>query len=128
MEFSFSLDLEEGKRQAFRARVPGLLCIVQGRDVEFPVKDISATGMALVDEGNNLSDDEVVYLDLLINHRAYMQEVKAKVIRVIGNGIVGVNFIELDRRQEAKLDKLVLEVQKRLINMRKLKTADDGNT
>jgi len=128
MDFSFSLDLEEGKRQAFRARVPGLLCIVQGRDVEFAVKDISATGLALVDETNTLADDEVFYLDLLINRRAYMQEVKAKVIRIIGNGIVGVNFLELDRRQEAKLDKLVLEVQKRLINMRKLKAASDANT
>ena len=35
--------------------------------------------------------------------------------------IIGCNFEAMERRQEIKLDKLVLEVQKRLIELRKAK-------
>jgi hypothetical protein len=33
----------------------------------------------------------------------------------LDNGIVGFDYLPLDRRQEARIDKLVLEVQKRSI-------------
>ena len=43
-------------------------------------------------------------------------------MRVISEkGIIGCVFHDMDRRQEIKLDKLVLEVQKRLIELRKAK-------
>ncbi len=121
MDFSFSLDHEEGKRQAFRTHVPGLTCRVTDREEEYPVKDISATGLAFLDEGKSFAEGEAFRLDLLIHHRVYIGDIKARVIRVLENGVTGAGFTELDRRQEVKLDKLVLEVQKRLITLRKIK-------
>ena len=50
-------------------------------------------------------------------------DLKAKVMRVLDRGIIGCNFLTMERRQEIKLDKLVLEVQKRLIELRKAKRA-----
>jgi len=123
MDFSFSLDQEEGKRQAFRTRVPGLTCRETGREPEYPVKDISATGLAFFCEEKVFSGGDELRLDLLINRRVYIGDIKARVIRIFGDGAVGAEFAGLDRRQEEKLDKLVLEVQKRMISMRKVKSA-----
>ena len=125
MDVSFSLGVDGGKRNAFRARVPGLTVNVEGRPHDYMVKDISASGLAVLDEERSFAEGEVVHLDLLINKRVYLRTVKGEVIRVLDNGIVGVNFLELNRRQEARLDKLVLEVQKRLINMRKAKESTE---
>ena len=60
--------------------------------------------------------------DLLLNKRLFLGDLKGKVMRVITEkGIIGCNFDGMERRQEIKLDKLVLEVQKRLIELRKAK-------
>ena len=65
----------------------------------------------------------IVSFDLLLNKRLFLGDLKGKVMRVLDKGIIGCNFEPMDRRQEIKLDKLVLEVQKRLIELRKAKRA-----
>ncbi len=49
--------------------------------------------------------------------------IEVKVVRDIGKGLMGCIYVDLDKYQEARLDKLVLEVQKRMILLRKKKGA-----
>lgn len=79
------------------------------------IKDISATGFAFTASPSPVAEGENFSIDLLVNKRVYISEIPCVVVRVLDNGLVGCDFIELDRRQEARLDKLVLEIQKRMI-------------
>lgn len=119
MDFDFSIDGEDRPRRAFRARVAGLGARVHAHDRAYPVKDISATGLALLDESRHFRQGESLVLDLEIHRRPFLRDVSVTVVRVLEGGIVGLDFTGLDRRIEQRLDKLVLEIQKRLIDLRK---------
>lgn len=123
MDFEIKLDGDDKLRQAFRTRVPGLdvRVITQNGPQDFPVNDISATGFAFADSPRKYSSGMVFSFDLLLGKRLFLGDLKGKVMRVLDKGIIGCNFMEMERRQEIKLDKLVLEVQKRLIELRKAK-------
>lgn len=112
--------VEPQLRKAFRTKVPGLTARFVGQERPFDVKDLSATGFAVLEPDADLSEHQQIECDLLINNKLFLGRVKAEIRRVLDNGIIGINFIELDRKQQAKLDKLVLEVQKRLIELRKV--------
>jgi len=119
MDFDFHIEGEDRPRRAFRARVVGLGARVHVHERVYPVKDVSATGLALLDETRQFRQGESLVLDLEIHERTFLKDIPVKVVRVLENGIVGLDFMNLDRRMEARLDKLVLEIQKRLIDMRK---------
>lgn len=123
MDFEIKMDGDDSFRQAYRTRVPGLdvRVITQSGPQDFSVLDISATGFAFADNPRNYSSGMIFSFDLLLNKRLFLGDLKAKVMRVLDKGIIGCNFEAMDRRQEIKLDKLVLEVQKRLIELRKAK-------
>lgn len=119
MDFNVSLpDAEEKLRKAFRTRVPGLTARFLELDVTLPVKDLSATGFAVEGEAGMTEGSEHT-IDLLLNDKLFLGDIRSTVIRTMDNGIVGLNFGTLDRRKQQRLDKLVLEVQKRLIALRK---------
>ncbi|WP_449242372.1 PilZ domain-containing protein, partial [Desulfovibrio sp.] len=105
-------------RKAFRTRVPGLLIRVADSGKEYQVKDLSASGFAILEEARVFKEGQAFEFDLLLARKLFLSQIKGRVMRVLDNGIVGCNFQDLDRRQEMKLDKLVLEVQKRLIDLR----------
>ena len=125
MDFDITMPGEDEKvRQAYRTRVPGLdiRVITKAGEQEFPVLDISASGFAFPDSPRAWSNGQEFMFQLLLAKRLFLDEVKGRVMRVITEkGIIGCVFQGLDRRQEIKLDKLVLEVQKRLIELRKAK-------
>jgi len=123
MEFEIQMDNDDKLRQAFRTRVPGLdvRVITQAGPQDFSVSDISALGFAFADKPRNYSLGMIFSFDLLLNKRLFLGDLKGKVMRVLPEGIIGCNFEAMERRQEIKLDKLVLEVQKRLIELRKAK-------
>ena len=123
MDFDIKMDGDDKLRQAYRTRVPGLdvRIITKAGPQDFPVSDISATGFAFADSPRNYSSGMVFSFDLLLGKKLFLGDLKAKVMRVLDKGIIGCNFESMDRRQEIKLDKLVLEVQKRLIELRKAK-------
>ncbi len=125
MDFDITMGGDDSLRQAYRTRVPGLdlRVITQSGPKEFSVLDISATGFAFSDNPRNYSSGMTFSFDLLLNKRLFLGDLKGKVMRVLDNGIIGCNFETMERRQEIKLDKLVLEVQKRLIELRKAKRA-----
>ncbi|MBI5520964.1 MAG: PilZ domain-containing protein [Desulfovibrio sp.] len=128
MDFDIKMDGDDKLRQAFRTRVPGLdvRVVTQAGPQDFPVSDISASGFAFADNPRGYSSGMVFSFDLLLGKKLFLGDLKAKVMRVLDKGIIGCNFLEMDRRQEIKLDKLVLEVQKRLIELRKAKREAEG--
>jgi len=127
MDFEIKVDEEDKLRQAYRTRVPGLDIRINTKKgpLDFPVQDISATGFAFLDNPRGYSSGMEFTFDLLLSKKLFLGELNAKVMRVLDKGIIGCNFMAMDRRQEIKLDKLVLEVQKRLIELRKAKREAD---
>lgn len=122
MDFNIELpDDEERLRKAFRTKVPGLTARFPGLDLVFEVADLSATGFAVIDKGGRFAEKDGYDVELLIKNRLFISGARAVCIRVHDNGLVGLNFADLDRQKQIKLDKLVLEVQKRLIALRKKK-------
>jgi hypothetical protein len=122
MDFDIQLPEEEERlRKAFRTKVPGLSARFSGLDRVYDVADLSATGFAVIDKEGRFMEKDALGVDLLIKDKLFLGGAKALCMRVHDNGIVGLNFVDLDRQKEIKLDKLVLEVQKRLIALRKKK-------
>jgi hypothetical protein len=122
MDFNIQLpDEEERLRKAFRTKVPGLTARFPDLDIVHDVADLSATGFAVIDKTGRFAERETFEVELLIKDRLFISGVRATCMRVHDNGIVGLNFVDLDRQKQIKLDKLVLEVQKRLIALRKKK-------
>lgn len=106
-------------RKAFRTKVPGLKARFSALDKIYEVLDLSASGYAVMDKEKTFKEGQAVECDLLINNKLFLSGVGGEVMRVLDNGIIGINFTELERQKQVKLDKLVLEVQKRLIELRK---------
>jgi hypothetical protein len=119
MKFNIEMENDSDTRQAYRTRVPGLQVRVREMKQSFDVKDLSASGFAFSSTLGKFHEGDKYEVDLLLNKKAILVGIEVNVARVLKNGIVGCKFEELDRRNEARLDKLVLEVQKRQIAMRK---------
>jgi hypothetical protein len=120
LSFSIAGDEQGAQRRAFRARIPGLAIFIPERGATCEVMDVSAMGLAFKAPGGApYAPGAQLEFDLLINKKVFIPKLRAKVMRILDNGLVGCNFEALERRQEVKLDKLVLEVQKRMIALRK---------
>lgn len=118
-ELSFSVAGDDSQRRAFRAKIPGLKVVVPAKNKGYDVVDLSAMGLAFRDETRDFKENVIITFDLCLNDKVFLSELTARVMRVLGNGLIGCNFEGNDHRKEARLDKLVLEVQKRLIALRK---------
>jgi hypothetical protein len=124
-DLRFSIEKKDaGPRRAYRAKVPGLKAVVPSKGGEYEVVDLSSTGMSLRDEEGALQEGELLECDLFLNRRIFLSEIKSRVMRV-RKGVAGCNFESVDRHKEERLDKLILEVQKRLIALRKQARAKD---
>ena len=128
MDFTFELVGESGRRQAHRERVRGLTARIEGREDVFTVHDVSVSGLALVDAERALRHGDAFRLSLAIAGKALICGLPAMVVRECGpdRELAGVAFGTLSSRQEAWLDKLVLEIQKRRIDLRKARAAADN--
>lgn len=126
-DYTFNLPgAENQKRNAFRATIPGLEAYVQEREKFYVIKDLSATGMGMqADRDGEFTAGESFTFDLYLNKKLYLGGLEAKVMRISDQLIAGCIFEEPPPRKEARLDKLVLEVQKRLIALRKAKKDKD---
>lgn len=112
-------DQDGAQRRAFRAKIPGLTVYVPAKGKSYSVMDLSAMGLAYMDETKDFAEGQVVEFDLLINKKVFLNGLTVKVMRVLDKGLIGCNFEGVSPRKEAKLDKLVLEVQKRMIALKK---------
>lgn len=126
-DFKFSLPgLDQEKRNAFRATIPGLEAYVRERRKYYVIHDLSATGMGIkVDPGQGFKEGMSFDCDLYLNKRLYLGGLRATIMRITSKMIAGCEFAVMDTRKEARLDKLVLEVQKRLIALRKARKQKD---
>jgi len=119
LEFSIGGDDGGSQRRAFRAKIPGVTIRIPAKNAVYETADLSAMGLAFLDPTKGFKEGSVVEFDLLINKKVFLTQLTAKVMRVLDNGIIGCNFEGVDHRKEVKLDKLVLEVQKRMIALKK---------
>jgi hypothetical protein len=128
MDFEFKLEGESGRRQAHRERVQGLVAVIEGVDGTFVVHDVSASGLALVDPVGRLARDRTCRVALSIGERVLIRDLSAVVVREAAPAVrmAGLTFVDLGSRQEVWLDKLVLEIQKRRISLRKARAAADN--
>ncbi|MEA4858469.1 MAG: PilZ domain-containing protein [Solidesulfovibrio sp.] len=126
MDFTFTLEGEMGRRAAHRERVRGLVALWDdGGDRHYVVHDVSASGLSLVDPEGTLAPGRTGRLTLAIGPRTLLAGLPVAVVRLTG-GLAGLAFGELSLRQEAWLDKLVLEIQKRRIDLRKARERADN--
>lgn len=126
-EYEFEYPGQDNPRKAYREHVPGLKAAFQGRDEVWQVKDLSAVGLGVYTAPGNLglSPGQEVYVTLFRYGKLMLQDLPARVTRQ-DEEITAFEFLELGRRQEYELDKLVLEIQKEMIN-RKKKTGQEAD-
>lgn len=111
-----------GGRRSYRATLPGLTAVVAGR--AFPVNDISSGGMCVTMPGGRLSKGQALQFDLFIASRLFLKDVHTKLVRASATECAFV-FENLVSQQEMKLDKLILELQKReIIRQRQARDAE----
>jgi hypothetical protein len=127
MDFTFKLEGEIGRRAAHRERVRGLVALLDDDgERRYVVHDVSASGVSLDDPEGRLAPGRKGRLTLAIGPRELIAGLPVAVVRVTGTGLAGLAFGELSLRQEAWLDKLVLEIQKRRIDLRKAREMADN--
>jgi len=129
MDVEFKLVGEiSSRRAAYRERVRGLAAHVEEDGTRYLVHDVSARGLALVDREAHLRQGQACRLSLAIGSKVLITGLPATVVRQATpeRDLAGLSFDELNRRQEAWLDKLVLEIQKRRIDLRKTLAAADN--
>ena len=120
LKFKFNNN-EPSDRYAFRLAVPGLVAKLSGFDGAFPLLDISAGGLAIkADRTDNMRPGQETVIEIMSVSQKKILRCSARLVRVSQhNGAVAFEFINLNAFQEASLDKLVLEVQKREIERQK---------
>lgn len=122
MDFNITFQALVGNRGTYRATIPGLTVRLSTGQI-CAARDISASGVGFtVPDGCSLVEGQLLVLDILVADRLYIQSLEATVVRMYGDTVASA-FRQLSRMQEARLDKLVLETQKRLIARRKAQAA-----
>jgi hypothetical protein len=123
MDVTFTLEGEAGRRAAHRERVRGLTALLEDcGDESYVVHDVSASGLALVDPAGTLAVGTAGRLTLRLGQKPLVAGLPVLVVRTVGE-LAGLAFGQLSLRQEAWLDKMVLEIQKRRIDLRKARDA-----
>ncbi|HAS90513.1 MAG TPA: PilZ domain-containing protein [Desulfovibrio sp.] len=120
MEISFE---SSSSRGAFRTSIPGLALRIEGHPSIYSVKDFSVNGLAFAAGDGIFKVDQQFKVDFILGKKDLLTGLEIKIVRDIGKGLMGCIYVDLDKYQEARLDKLVLEVQKRMIKLRKKKGA-----
>ncbi|WP_338667131.1 PilZ domain-containing protein [Pseudodesulfovibrio methanolicus] len=112
----FSITIKNGritKRKAFRITVDGLAVFIPRLGKTFPASDISASGLGFRFQKPRIKCGVKIKMDLLINGGREVEGVLCKVMRH-ERGVVGCAFMDLDRKQEDAVSRIVLEGEKQL--------------
>ena len=110
-----------GERDAYRAAVPGLVSKISGFDGAFSLLNISVTGMSIRTEKveNMRPGGESIAEILTISQKSLLRCTVRLVRQDKENKVMAFKFINLTPLQEATLDKLLLEIQKKEVTQRK---------
>jgi hypothetical protein len=119
MDYDVNFEGRYTGRDAYRTRLPGLVAHLADDGREYEVLNLSASGLAVKSDGRSFARDETIVFDLVLSGVRILKAARARVVRVLGQDLAGCDFVGLSRDEESRLDKLILEVQKRLISARK---------
>lgn len=114
LDFSFESACRSD-RKVYRAAVQGISAALEDPPLAVQVRDVSTFGVSFAAQTHAFHVGQRVRVSLYIGNRLFLRSLDAHIVRLIENGYVACEFIDLSRRQEFAMDKLVLEVQKRLI-------------
>ncbi len=120
-------------RKAYRVSIPGLKVRINDSSNEHQALDISSGGVDFsfdIQSNPKLEHQQEITLSLIIRNRVFLENLKARVVKT-GETFAACEFLDIPLRQEALLDKLVLEVQKKMIELQrrnKTKTNSHENT
>lgn len=126
-KFDIVYPSHHGLRGAFRASLPGLTVRFANGN-EFEVRDLSSGGLGFVCPNGvppelSLVPGESLTLTLCVGGKPYVSHLLGRVVRISPDGVVAMAYPGLERDQERRLDKLILEIQKRIIAKRKAEDA-----
>ncbi|MFO7727568.1 MAG: PilZ domain-containing protein [Desulfonatronovibrio sp.] len=129
-DFYDQLDVEyagETQRKAYRVSIPNLEITIKDREEKFQALDISAGGVAFSfseKENPGLEQGQEIKISLVIRSRVFLEDLRAVVVKT-GDSFAACEFKDIPLRQEARLDKLVLEVQKKMIELKRRKSQEE---
>ncbi len=112
--FNISLkgeDEQSKKRNALRIKVKGLTVYIDRLKKQFPVSDISATGLGFEFEKPRIKGGVKLKMNIYLKDKIMVSDVMCKVMRH-ERGSVGCIFIDLDRAQDDAVHGIVLLGQK----------------
>jgi len=113
-QLQFTYPGDASKRKSFRASFTGLRVIILGES--FDVHDLSTSGLSFTKtEDIQIFQGRRYSAHVTIASRVYIADIPLQIVRIAQNLRVACRFIELTPRQEIRLDKLILEMQKRSI-------------
>lgn len=120
LNFEYDSDSPEG-RERYRAAVPGLVAKLSGFDGAFSLLDVSGNGMAIrMERTDQMRPGMEAVVEVMSLSQRKILRCSVQLVRINKEkGIVAFEFVHMSAFQEASLDKLVLEVQKRKINKEK---------
>lgn len=125
-DFIGQLDVEyesSSPRKAYRVSIPGLKVKIDNQENLYQALDISAGGVAFSitreDEFACESGQELE-ISLVIRDKTFLEKLQAILVKVT-DSFAACEFKDIPLRQEALLDKLVLEVQKKMIELQRKK-------
>ena len=112
-DWSFSYPEKGNKRRAYRITLSGLYVYLQETSEYLTVRDISATGVSFARKSSvkKFQEKEKVEISIYLDTEPILQNVEGEVVRIDQN-YIPLQFVNLTKRQEYALDKLVLDIQK----------------
>ena len=116
VDFDFQYIGPENKgRVTYRVTLQDALVRIVGQDKPYVLSNISASGLAFyVPSDATFRVGQEFVADITGKKRRFLDGLKLEVVRVDRQeGVVACKMIDLDSDNEALIDKLVLEVQKR---------------
>jgi c-di-GMP-binding flagellar brake protein YcgR len=100
-------------RETFRTVLPGLSAVLDTGE-RYTVHDLSAGGLSITTTDIPPRFAARIALDLHLADRLFLKNLTADLVRVMEN-TAAYAFVNLNRIQERRLDKLVLTMQKHQI-------------
>lgn len=110
-------------RKAYRVSIPNLKIKIKDRPGKFEALDISVGGVAFSlkkNDDHGLEAGQDVEISLIIKEKVFLKELQGKLVKVTDT-FAACEFEDIPLRQEAILDKLVLEIQKKMIELKRKK-------
>ncbi len=114
--YDFSINEDDNiNRHSYRAHVYGIEVRVNKGPRCYNLADISVTGCAFRVSNVPWAIGDKLKIQLEVKGRVILSSLDARLVRITPNNTVACSFDRLTEKQEFALDKLVLEIQKRII-------------